>query len=245
MTPNPQVTFFCVAADGAKENAKAFGFKVVYDWDYSPATTDFSPVMRRLRATKADLVFVAAYPPDTVGIVRAANEVRLTPKMFGGNMIGLLATSIKMQLGPLVNGLVIMETFTPAPTFNFPGLQDVLGKYRAKAAGGGIDPLGYSYVPWGYAAGQVLASAVTQTKSLDHDKLADYIHNHSFQTVVGEITYGQDGEWAMPRIVFTQFQNITSHDLGQFRDTSKQVVLWPDRHKTGNIIYPYAEAMKK
>jgi hypothetical protein len=46
----------------------------------------------------------------------------------------------------------------------------------------------YGFVPFGYAAGQVLATAVTQTKSLDHDKLADYIRSHSFQTVVGEIT---------------------------------------------------------
>lgn len=251
--PKPQTVAFLAAdaefartaADGAKENAKALGFNIVYDRGYPPPTTDFLPVVRALHAANADLVFVAAYPPDTVGIVRAAHEIGLDPKMFGGTMIGLLATPIKMQLGPLVNGIVIMESFTPAPTFNFPGLQDVLGKYRARAAGQGIDPLGYGFVPFGYAAGQVLATAVTQTKSLDHDKLADYIRSHSFQTVVGEIAYGKDGEWAKPRTVFTQFQNVTGRDLDQFSDTSKQVILWPDEYKTGNIIYPYAEAKKK
>jgi branched-chain amino acid transport system substrate-binding protein len=236
--------FARTAADGAKENAKAAGFNIVYDQGYPPPTTDFLPVVRALRAANADLVFVAAYPPDTVGIVRAANEIGFTPKMFGGTMVGLLATPIKMQLGPLVNGIVIMESFTPAPTFNFPGLQEVLGKYRAKAAGQGIDPLGYGFVPFGYAAGQVLATAVTQTKSLDHDKLAGYIRSHSFATVAGEITFGPDGEWAKPRTVFTQFQNVTGNDLDQFRDTSKQVILWPDAYKTGTMIYPYAAAKK-
>ena len=33
-----------------------------------------------------------AYPPDTVGIMRAANEIGLNAKMFGGAMIGLLVT---------------------------------------------------------------------------------------------------------------------------------------------------------
>jgi branched-chain amino acid transport system substrate-binding protein len=252
-SPKPQTVailaadaeFARTAADGAKENAKAAGFNIVYDHGYPPPTTDFLPVVRALRAANADLVFVAAYPPDTVGIVRAASEIGFTPKMFGGTLIGLLATPIKMQLGPLVNGIVIMESFTPAPTFNFPGLQEVLAKYRAKAAGQGVDPLGYGFVPFGYAAGQVLATAVAQTKSLDHDKLADLIRSHSFQTVAGEITFGKDGEWSKPRTVFTQFQNVTGHDLDQFRDTTKQVILWPDAYKTGTMIYPYASAKKK
>ncbi len=237
--------FARTAADGAKENAKALGFDIVYDRGYPPPTADFLPVVRGLRAANADVVFVAAYPPDTVGIVRAASEIGLTPKMFGGTMVGLLATPIKMQLGPLVNGIVIMESFAPAPTFNFPGLREVLDKYQAKAAGQGIDPLGYGFVPFGYAAGQVLATAVTQTRSLDHDKLADNKRSNSFPTVAGDITFGKDGEWAKPRTLFTQFQNVTGRDLDQFRDTTRQVILWPAEHKTGTMIYPYAEAKKK
>lgn len=82
----------------------------------------------------ADMVFVAAYPPDTVGIISAAREVKLTPKMFGGTLVGLLVTPIKMRLGPLMDGMVIMESFVPAPGFDFPGLKDVFAKYRTKAA---------------------------------------------------------------------------------------------------------------
>jgi branched-chain amino acid transport system substrate-binding protein len=33
-------------------------------------------------------VFVGSYPPDTVGMVRAANEVGLKAKLFGGGMVG-------------------------------------------------------------------------------------------------------------------------------------------------------------
>jgi branched-chain amino acid transport system substrate-binding protein len=108
--------------------------------------------------------------------VRAANEIGLNTKMFGGAMIGLLATPIKLQLGPLMNGLVIMESFVPAPTLDFPGLKAMLEKYQAKAPSLGIDPLGYGFTPFAYAAGQVVAQAVEATKSFDHDKLADYIH---------------------------------------------------------------------
>ena len=237
--------FARTVADGARENAKASGFEIIYDKGYPPNTTDFAPIVRAVQAANADIVFIAAYPPDTVGIVRAANEVNLMPKMFGGAMIGLLVTPIKVQLGPLTNGIVISESFVLAPTFNFPGVADLLKRYQAKAAGLGIDPLGHAYAPFAYAAGQVLAEAVTATKSLDHDKLAAYMREHTFRTVAGEIKFGPDGEWSKPRQVFSQFLNVAGNDLDQFRDASRQPILWPAEYKTGSMVYPYAEAKKK
>jgi branched-chain amino acid transport system substrate-binding protein len=252
-SPKPQTVaivsadaeFAKTTADAARDNAKAAGFTVVYDRSYPPATTDFLPVVRAVQAASPDIVFVAAYPPDTVGIIRAANEINLVPKMFGGAMIGMLVTPIKVQLGPLANGLVIGESFVRAPPFEFPGVADLFKRYQAKAVGQGVDPLGHGFVPFGYAAGQVLAKAVEETKSTDHDKLAAYIRSNAFKTVVGDVAFGKDGEWAKSRQLFTQFQNVAPNDLEQFRAGSKQVILWPAEYKTGNMIYPYGEARKK
>jgi branched-chain amino acid transport system substrate-binding protein len=133
--------------------------------------------------------------------------------MFGGTMIGLLITPIKTQLGPMLDGIVISESFVPAPSFNFPGVTDVLKRYQAKAAGEKIDPIGYAFVPFGYAAGQV------------------YIHHHTFYTVVGEINYAPDGAWAAPRTLVTQFQNVAAGNTDQFRDGSVQPILWPPQYK--------------
>ena len=91
----------------------------------------------------------------------------------------------------------------------------------------------------------MLAQAVEGTQSLDPAKLADYIHAHSFNTVAGEISYGADGEWSKSRQLFTQFQNLSSGDVNQFRDTTYQVILWPPEYKTGDVIYPYEKAKKK
>jgi branched-chain amino acid transport system substrate-binding protein len=40
-------------------------------------------------------VFSASYPPDAVGMVRAANEVGLKAKLFGGGLFGLQYATIK------------------------------------------------------------------------------------------------------------------------------------------------------
>ena len=41
------------AADGARANAKQYGFKIIYDKTYPPNTTDFSPVVRAIQAANA------------------------------------------------------------------------------------------------------------------------------------------------------------------------------------------------
>jgi len=92
------------AAQGARENAKTYGFNVVYDKSYPPSTTDFSPIVRAIQATNPDIVVVCSYPLDSVGMVKAINEVGYKPKMVGGAMVGLQATVFKTQLGPLLNG---------------------------------------------------------------------------------------------------------------------------------------------
>jgi branched-chain amino acid transport system substrate-binding protein len=232
------------AADGARANAATDGLNIIYDQSYQQTTTDFNAISRQVQAANADVVFVSALPSDTIGIVRAAKEIGLTPKMFGGAMLGSQITAIKAQLGPLLDGIVTTENFVPASTLNFPGITNLLKRYRSVAAGGDLDPFGYEFVPFGYAAGQVLAQAVEATKSLDSDKLAEYVHGHRFATVVGPIEYGRNGEWIEARNLVTQFRHVAADDLEQFADGNAEPIVWPPQYKTDDIIYPYTPAKK-
>jgi branched-chain amino acid transport system substrate-binding protein len=77
---------------------------------------------------------------------------------------------------------------------------------------------------------------------LDQQKLAEYMHSHTFKTVAGDIAFGPNGEWTDARVLEVQFQNVKGNDLEQFRDSKVEVVLSPPTSKTGNLIYPYSEA---
>jgi branched-chain amino acid transport system substrate-binding protein len=232
------------AAIGGEENAKAKGFQVIYDKSYPPTTTDFTPIVRAVQAANPDIFLIASYPPDSVGMVRALREVGFTPKMVGGSMVGLQATAIKTQLGPLLNGIVDYDFWLPGPKMEFPGVMDVLKRYQAEAVKQGVDPLGYYMVPWSYAYLQVLGDAVEATKGLDQDKIAKYMHEATFHTVVGDVKFGEDGEWAQPRMLQVQYQHIKSNDVEQFRNPENIVILTPDTYKDGSLIYPYADALK-
>jgi branched-chain amino acid transport system substrate-binding protein len=230
------------AADGARENAKKAGLKIVYDKNYPPSTNDFAPIVRAIQATNPDILNINSYPPDSVGMVRAINEIGFKPKLIGGGMVGLQATAIKTQLGPLLNGFVNYDFWLPVPKMQFPGVDDLMKKYQARAGAEGVDPLGYYMAPWGYAQLQVLQQAVEGTKSLDDAKLGDYLRASTFKTVVGDVKFGDKGEWAQSRVLQVQFQHVKGNDVGQFKDISTQVVVSPAEYESGKVLYPYEKA---
>jgi len=231
--------------DGARNNAKAAGLKIVYDKGFPPTTTDCSPIMRAVNATNPDLIVVGTYPPAAICMVHALNEVGTKAKMFGGGLVGLQYTAIKEQLAAGLNGIVNYDIWVPAKSMMFPGLDQVLKEYQAAAPGAGVDPLGYYMAPISYAYMQILADAVTATKGLNQQKLADYIRSHTFKTVYGDVKFGKDGEWAQTRMLQVQFRGISGNGIDQFKDPSKQVVLTPAAFKSGNVIYPMQKAGAK
>jgi branched-chain amino acid transport system substrate-binding protein len=252
LNPKPQTMaitgadaeFSHLALEGARENAKKLGLKIVYDRTYPPATIDFIPIMRGMKASNPDLIFVASYPPDTAGLVRAAHEVGITVKMFGGGTVGLQFAALKTQLGPLLNNMVSFDMYVPEPTMKFPGTEQFLTRYRERAAAAGVDPLGLYIPPFAYAEMQILEQTIKAVGSLDEGKLADHIHMATFPTVVGDLKFAANGEWAEPRILLVQYQGIQGNDVEQFKQPGKQVVLYPPVYKSGELKVPFDSTRK-
>jgi branched-chain amino acid transport system substrate-binding protein len=230
------------ASDGARENAKRAGLKIVYDKSYPPSTTDFSSIVRAIQATDPDLVVICSYPLDSVGMVQAVNEAGLKPKMIGGGMVGLQSTVFKTKLGPLLNGFMNYDFWLPAKSLMFEGTDAFLKKYQERATAVGVDPLGYYMAPFSYAYLDVLGKAITATKSLDDAKLSEYLHKTTFKTIVGDVTFAKNGEWAKSRVFQAQFRGIKGNGVDQFKDPNTEVIITPADYKSGAVIYPYEKA---
>lgn len=232
-------------ANGARELAKKGGMKTVYDQNYPPATVDFSTMIRAIRAAKPDIVYVMSYPNDSVAIVRAVNEIGVgdSVKLFGGGMVGLQFTPIMESLGSSLNGIVNYNSYVPG--MKYPGVEEFLARYAKKAAEAKVDPLGFYLPPFNYAIGQMLEQAIGATKSLDHKVLADYLRKNEMKTIVGPIRYGPDGEWANPRVVQAQFRGVVDKNMEQFRQPGRQVILFPEQYKMGEVVAPFEKARGK
>jgi branched-chain amino acid transport system substrate-binding protein len=236
--------FSKAALEGAHRNAQRLGLRVVHEAHYPPTTVDYAPIVRAVKAANADIVFVASYPTDTAGILRSVHEIGVNAKLFGGAMVGLQYSGLKAQFAEQLNNLVGYELYVHEPTMHFPGIDEFLEKYRLRAAQAGVDSLGYYVPPFTYATLDILAQAVTAVGNVDPDKLADYIHNTTFKTLVGDVTFGPDGEWAAPRILTIQYRDIKGSDLKQFTEPGHQVILYPPEFRTGTLAYPFSEASR-
>jgi branched-chain amino acid transport system substrate-binding protein len=246
-TPKPMTVAMCGAdaefprnaMEGAREVVKRLGLKIVYDKTYPPNTADYTPVVRAVQATNPDIFLACSYPADTVGLIRASHEVGFKPKIYGGGMVGLQATAIKTQLGPLLNGIVVYDFWLPWAGFASDAGRDFVKKYQTKSEAAGVDILGYYLPPFAYARMEVIEQAVKATGGTNDDKLAEYCRKTTFKTVVGDVAFNEQGEWATAQVLAVQFQGIQGNGVDQFKDPKSEVILWPSKYKTGDIQYPY------
>jgi branched-chain amino acid transport system substrate-binding protein len=249
MAQNPKPTTVALAAEdaefsrnaceGARENVKKAGLKVVYDKSYPPSTTDFTPIVRAVQAANPDLFVICSYPLSSVGLVNTINELNYKPKMVGGAMVGLQATVFKQRLGAKLNGIVNYETWVPSDKLMAPA-RAFFDKYQARAGAEGVDPLGYYLGGWGYAYLSALEQAINAAKSIEDDKVADAFRKTTFKTIMGDWAYGPGGEWTKSGMMQVQYHDIKEGET--WKGMNYQTVLSPAENKTGTLIYPYEKA---
>ena len=233
-------------AKTAREVATKLNMQIVFDQAYPPSTVEFSGILRALKAAKPDIVYVASYPPDSAGILRAVNEIGIgdSVKLFGGGMVGLQFGAVMENLGSLLNGVVNYNTWLPEPSMYHEGTKAFFEAYTKKAVEAKVDPLGYYLGPYGYANGQMIEQAIKAVGSLDQKALAKYLRENTHKTIVGPITFAADGEWKDSGVVQAQFRGIVDKNIEQFRSAGKQVILFPAKQKSGDLITPFEAARK-
>jgi branched-chain amino acid transport system substrate-binding protein len=229
-----------------REVATARQMPIVFDQAYPPNTVEFSSIIRALKAAKPDIVYVASYPPDSAGILRAVNEIGIgdNVKLFGGGMVGLQFGPVMENLGSLLNGVVNFNTWLPEPAMYFDGTKAFFDTYAKRAVEAKVDPLGYYLAPFGYASGQLVEEAIKATGSLDQKTLAKYLREHQIKTIVGPIAFSPDGERKQTATLQAQFRGIVDKNMDQFRKAGKQVILFPENLKSGELVGPFEAARK-
>lgn len=232
------------ACEGARENAKTFGVKIVYDKSFPFNSPDLSPIVRAIQASNADLVVVCSYPLSSVNMVQAVTEAGFKPKLIGGAMVGLQATVFKNKLGPKLNGIVNYETWVPTEKMMAPAAA-FFKKYQEMAPAAKVDPLGYYLGGWGHAYISMLGDAIAGSKSIDDNKIADWLRQANVKTVMGEWKYGANGEWTKSGMMQVQYHGIKEGaGLDVWRGMSYQTIVAPAGIATGKVTYPYGNAMK-
>ena len=85
-------------------------------------------------------------------------------------------------------------------------------------------------------------AAVNNTKGLDQKAIAEYLRKNKHNTIVGPMEFAPDGERKETATLIAQFRGVKDKNIDQFKTSGRQVILFPERLKTGDVIVPFEKA---
>lgn len=222
--------FAKAVAKAASDYAKQVGFDVVMFEGYPPSTTDFGPIINKIRASGAQALVGGGHYADGATFARQLYEQQLPL-----NLIALLvapASDEFAQLGDAAVGVVAPSQWEPAVKFvpdfgptaeEFTKMyKDAYGKIPAYRAAGG------------FAAGLVLQNALERAGSLDPAKVRAALDSTDATIFFGRIKFSTDPASHGLQLGHEMVQIQWQKQGGQL---AKQIV-WPLDARTASLIYP-------
>lgn len=189
-------------ADQTKKWMNANGLKEVMYEAITAGEKDYSALVSKLKAANVKAVYFGGYHPEAGLIVRQMREQGLNATLIAPDS---MSTNEFWKITGSA-GAGTMFTFPPDVT-KLPESQAVVAEFKKK----NINPEGYTL--YTYAAMQVFAQAAKAAGSTDVDKLAKAIHGHTFNTVIGPLTYDNKGDVTNAKYVWYVFKNGTYSEM--------------------------------
>lgn len=198
-------------AKGVRARAGETGVQLLLDEAYSPTMSDATPLVSKIKTANPDMVLNCGYLSDGVLVVRTLKELKVNSKVVWmsdgppnpawGSILGELASNT-------------LGTTHWEPGAPYTGAKELTALYKKK-----FNEEIYDKVALAWASLQVYEQAIKSVRSLDQEKIREYIRTHTFDLVVGPTRFAENG---MPTI-------STLLDV-QWVD-GKRVVVWPKKDR--------------
>lgn len=183
-------------ADATKAAYEAKGGKPALYEAYTAGEKDYTALVSKLKVKGIDILYVGGYHTEAGLMARQMREQGLATKIVSGD--ALVTDEYWAITGDAGQGTLM--TFSPDPRKN-PDAIPLVKKFRDK----GIEPEGY--VLYTYAAMQVWAQAVEKAKSTDFEAVSKALHEGTFKTVLGDLSFNEKGDVTLPGYVFYEWKN--------------------------------------
>ena len=176
-----------MSAKGAKEWARKLGIQVVVEENYPRKQTDFTALLQKIKAARADAIISNSYFADAAAQVRQLRELDINLKMFSGT-VGPGLPAFAEQLGNTAEYVLGFSQWEPVLKLGHPGMKEFIERYK-KAYG---DEPNY-HAGSAYSSMQVLEAAVKKVGSFDNEKVRDAIAGLELHTVMGKFKPNDKG----------------------------------------------------
>ncbi len=190
---------------------------------FEAGTTDFKPMLTRVKAKKPDLIYAATDNAKNAALlIRQSNDLKLNPKLFIGGGNGFVQPEFIAHAGQASDHIVSTAIWAPmvpyrsASAFN----EKFVAKYKTSPN---------LHAAEAYAGITVIADALKRTKIPAPQKIRDALAKTNLMTVLGPVK-------------FISYKNKSQQNklptfLVQWLNGQLQIV-WPQNMATKKIVYP-------
>lgn len=182
-------------ADMVSEQLLQLGTTPVLYQGVTRGTCNFTPIIKKLKALNADAVYFAGLYPEVSALAKTLNVLELQIPLVTADGVAL-NKFINNVGSPKIAGSVLM-TFADNPR-KIISSQALINKMQSN----NLETTGYAL--YAYAAVEVIAQAIDNTNTTDGRTLANWLHQHEVNTVLGKKSWATNGD-----IINSQFKIYT------------------------------------
>jgi len=216
-------------SEGLKATCMEEGFTdIVLFQPYDKDITDAGPLVTKIRASRADVIFPVSYTPDAQLLVSTMKAMRVNPLVIGGGA-GFCWPPIEKAIGAKVNGIFSVGSWSwdTKNIFDVPERKDVVERYQKRFGTFMPEQAGEHYaMVW------LLKEAIEKAGSADPEKVRESLATHEF----GE---SMDGMMQPGRIKFdsTGWNTQTYPTMIQWQNQTVRTV-YPEEVATAKVVWP-------
>ena len=199
------------SAEGAVDWAKKLGLKVVLNENYPRKQTDFTALLQKIKARRAEALISNSYFADAAAQIRQLRELNINLKIFAGT-VGPGLPKFAKQLGDTAEYVLGFSQWEPKPEIlKRPGMRAFIAAYKKRY---GVEP--NYHAGQSYASMQVFGEAVKRAGSIDRDKVWRTMRTMSTTTIIGP--------WKVDETGMNNHEGLTF----QILDGQRKIV-WPKK----------------
>lgn len=215
--------------DYAVKYLKEKGFEVVFDERFKSGSSDFTPMLTKIKKANPEVFYWVAYAGDTTLLMKQAKEIDFNPKLFLSVAINF--PQYKASLGATGDYVAGVDVWIPG--MKLPETVKWMEKFN-KAYPGRTPEY---WAPLAYSNLMTVVEAIKRAGSTDKEKLIAAMEKTDYNSPMGRMSFKKSEEeglhQAIDEQIITQWQSGVSY------------VVYPASKATGKLIYPTPDWKKR
>jgi branched-chain amino acid transport system substrate-binding protein len=201
---------------------KEKGFSVVFDERFKSGSSDFTPMLTKIKRTNPEVFYWVAYAGDTTLIMKQAREIDFNPKLFLSVAVNF--PQYKPSLGATGDFVCGVDVWIPG--MKLPETVKWMEKFK-KAYPGRTPEY---WAPLAYTNLMTVVEAIKRAGSTDKGKLIAAMEKTDYDSPLGKITFKKSEEGGLHQAIDEQI--VTQWQAGV------SYVVYPASKATSKLIYP-------